>query len=114
MPFFRERTFLGEESRLRGGFVIDADAEEFETSQDEWTPSFAARLSGFYGDFDIGLSAFHGLSRDPAFEVNPLSFDPITGDFDLRPVYGRITQVGFDGQFTSRCSVLPKPMPISV
>ncbi len=101
LPFFRERTFLGAESRLRGGALIDEDAVVFETSQEEWTPSFAARLAGFYGDFDIGFSAFHGLSRDPAFEINPASFDPTTGAFELRPVYGRITQVGFDGQFTS-------------
>ncbi len=101
LPYFRERTFLGEESRLRGGAIVDSDAVRYETSQEEWTPGFAARLAGFYGDFDIGVSAFHGLSRDPAFEANPASFDPATGEFDLRPVYGRITQLGFDGQLTS-------------
>ena len=94
LPYFRERTFLGRESRLRGGTLIDGQDARYETGAEEWTPSFAARLAGFYGDFDVGVSAFHGLSRDPAFERNP-------GTFNLRPVYGRITQVGLDGQYTS-------------
>lgn len=101
LPYFRERTFLGTESRLRGATIIDGGAARYETGADEWTPSFAARLAGFYGDFDIGLSAFHGLSRDPAFELKPGSLDPATGSFELRPVYGRITQVGIDGQYTA-------------
>ena len=101
LPYFRERTFLGEESRLRGAAVVNEDAVRYETSQEEWTPSFAARLAGFYGDFDIGVSAFHGLSRDPAFEVDPGSVNLLTGEFELRPVYGQITQLGFDGQYTS-------------
>lgn len=92
-PYFRERTFLGEESRLRSGVLIDGDDARYETSAEEWTPSFAARLAGFYGDIDAGVHVFHGLSRDPAFEPNSLT--------TLRPVYGRITQVGLDGQYTS-------------
>ncbi len=101
LPFFRERTFLGEESRLRPGIAIEDNNPRYETGAEEWTPSFAARFAGFYENFDIGLSAFHGLSRDPAFEVNPGTVDPATGSFELRPVYGRVTQLGFDGQFTS-------------
>jgi len=70
-PYFREQTFLGEESRFRSAIVIDG-----------------------------------GLSRDPAFEVNETAQVPIGGGqfvdvpTSLRPVYGRITQVGFDGQYT--------------
>ena len=101
LPYFRERTFPGTESRLRGAAIIDGNDARYETSAEEWTPSFAARLAGFYGDFDIGLSAFHGLSRDPAFEVKPGSVNPATGEFELRPVYGRITQLGLDGQYTA-------------
>ena len=101
LPYFRERTFLGTPSRLRGAVIVDGGDARYETSAEEWTPSFAARLAGFYGDFDVGLSAFHGLSRDPAFEVKPGSVNLATGAFELRPVYGRITQVGLDGQYTA-------------
>ena len=43
------------------------------------------------GDVDLGLSGFHGLGRDPAF-----FFDGAR----LRPFYERITQGGFDVQYT--------------
>ena len=106
-PYFRERTFLGEESRLRSGIVVDGKDARYETGAEEWTPSFAARLAGFYGDIDAGVHVFHGLSRDPAFEVsratvitNPMGV-PAAIPTALRPVYGRITQVGVDGQYTS-------------
>ncbi len=92
-PYFRERTFLGAESRLRSGLIVDGDNARYETGAEEWTPSFAARLAGFYGDVDAGVHVFHGLSRDPAFLLTP--------GFTLQPVYGEITQVGFDGQYTS-------------
>ena len=69
MPYFRERTFLGEESRLRTGLAVKADDVRYGTGAEEWTQSFAARLSGFMGDVDAGVHVFHGLSRDPAFEV---------------------------------------------
>ncbi len=101
-PYFRERTFLGEESRLRPALVVDGDDARYESGAEEWTPSFAARLAGFYGDFDVGIHAFHGLSRDPAFEVNGVAFtDGQPVPTSLRPVYGRISQIGFDGQYTS-------------
>jgi len=101
-PYFRDRTFLGEESRLRSPIVIDGEDARYETGSDEWTPSFAARLAGFYGDIDAGIHVFHGLGRDPAFEVSRVAFiggQPVPTE--LRPVYGRITQIGFDGQYTS-------------
>lgn len=105
-PYFRERTFLGEESRLRTGVLVDGDDARFETGAEEWTPSFSARLAGFYGDVDMGVHVFHGLSRDPAFEVSHVRAitDPAGVRFvpdALRPVYGRITQVGLDAQYTT-------------
>lgn len=107
-PYFRERTFLGEESRLRPGIVVNGDDARYETDAKEWTPSFAARLAGFYGDIDAGVHVFHGLSRDPAFEVsrlrtitNPMGVAVGAVPDELRPVYGEITQVGLDAQYTS-------------
>lgn len=102
-PYFRERTFLGVESRLRSGIPVDGDDARYETGAEEWTPGFAGRLAGFYGDIDAGIHVFHGLSRDPAFEVSEVALVPGIGAVptELRPVYGRITQVGFDGQYTS-------------
>ncbi|MEM9139893.1 MAG: hypothetical protein AAGB15_08665, partial [Pseudomonadota bacterium] len=64
----------------------------YDTGAEEWTPSFALRYDGVFGDVDLGLSAFHGLGRDPAF-----FFDGV----NLRPFYERITQTGFDVQYTT-------------
>lgn len=98
-PYFRERTFPGPESRFRAPFIVAGEDARYETDAEEWTPSFAGRLAGFYGDFDAGLHVFHGLSRDPAFEANPNAFGT------LRPVYGLITQFGFDGQYTRNATL---------
>jgi hypothetical protein len=92
LPYFRERTFPGREGRLRLEPPVDTDRPIYGTGAEEWTPSFALRYAGVLGDVDLGLSAFHGLSRDPAF-----LFDGAA----LRPVYERVTQVGLDVQYTS-------------
>ena len=94
MPFFRERTFAGVSGRLRINPPVNTARPIFDTDAEEWTPSFAARYAGVMGDVDLGLSAFHGLGRDPAF-----FFDAATGD--IQPFYERITQVGVDAQYTA-------------
>jgi hypothetical protein len=92
LPYFRERTFPGEDGRLRFDLPVATSRPVYDTDAEEWTPSFALRYSGVIGNVDLGLSAFHGLGRDPAF-----FFDGAR----LRPFYERITQTGFDVQYTS-------------
>ncbi|MEM0942757.1 MAG: hypothetical protein AAGI70_02305 [Pseudomonadota bacterium] len=92
LPFFRERPFPGVSGRLRFNPPVNTSQPIFETDAEEWTPSFALRYSGVIGDVDLGLSAFHGLSRDPSFRFDGRS---------LRPVYSRITQGGIDAQYTT-------------
>ena len=55
---------------------------------------YAARYSNFFGDWDVGLSVFHGTSREPRFAFAP-------GGTSLQPVYDRITQGGLDVQYTT-------------
>ena len=92
LPYFRERTFPGVSGRLRNNPPINTALPIYDTSAEEWTPSFALRYDGVFGDVDLGLSAFHGLGRDPAF-----FFDGV----NLRPFYERITQFGVDAQYTT-------------
>lgn len=94
MPYFRERTFVGQNGRLRPALAVDADNPIYDTNAEEWTPSAALRFDGVFGDVDLGLSGFYGLGRDPA-----LVFDPVTRS--LRPFYELIGQVGADAQYTS-------------
>ena len=67
LPYFRERTFAGPEGRLRPNPVVRTGRAVYDTGAEEWTPSFAARFTGVFGDVDLGVSAFHGIGRDPAF-----------------------------------------------
>lgn len=92
MPYFRERTLPGKSGRLRSDPAVATGRPIYQTSAEEWTPSAAVRFAGVFNDFDLGLSAFYGLGRDPAF-----FFD----GRELRPFYELIGQIGFDGQYTS-------------
>lgn len=100
LPYFRKRQFPGDGGRLRAGLPIEESLERIDVKGGRFAPSFALRYDGVFGGADVGLSAFHGVSRDPGFEpvFSLISVGPqIVG---LAPVYDRITQVGFDGQFT--------------
>lgn len=92
MPYFRERTFAGVNGRLRSNPPVNTAKPIYDTSAREWTPSFALRYAGVIGDVDLGLSAFHGIGRDPSFFFDGTS---------LRPFYERISQGGVDVQYTS-------------
>lgn len=94
LPGFRDRTFPGVDGRLRFNPVVDTDAVIFERDAKRGAVDFAARYSNFFGDWDVGLSVFHGTSREPRFAF-------ASSDGGLRPVYDRITQGGVDVQYTS-------------
>lgn len=91
-PYARQRTLPGREGRLRFGLPFNTETPVFEASGGQWAPSFAARFVGVFGDVDLGLSAFHGVARDPAFRVEAAR---------LVPIYSRITQLGVDVQLTT-------------
>ena len=87
---------------MRSGLVVNNDQAQVNAKGDRFAPSFAGRYAGVIGDADIGLSVFHGISRDPGFV--PTDFVLVGGiptPTALAPVYNRITQVGFDGQYTA-------------
>ena len=94
LPGFRDRTFPGADGRLRFNPVVDTDAVIFERDAKRGAVDFAARYSNFFGDWDVGLSVFHGTSREPRFAISP-------DVSSLRPVYDHITQGGLDVQYTT-------------
>ncbi len=93
MPYFRERNFAGVEGRLRARLPYDTHKATYESGAEEWHPDFALRYSHYMGDFDIGLSYFHGTGREPTFNVTP--------EGKLRPHYSLINQAGLDLQYTT-------------
>ncbi len=93
LPGFRQRTFPGAQGRLRGPVIVDTDEVRYEASEGSNHVDYAIRYSHYFGDWDLGLSAFQGSSRAPRFALNSL------GD-RLIPIYDQITQFGVDIQYT--------------
>lgn len=96
LPGFRERTFPGQEGRLRSSLVIDTDQARYESSAKERHIDLAARWSQSIDVIDFGLYWFHGTSRDPLFRPGIDS----QGSPVLIPFYEQIDQVGLDLQAT--------------
>ncbi|MEM1193985.1 MAG: hypothetical protein AAGH42_11400 [Pseudomonadota bacterium] len=114
LPGFRTRTFPGVEGRLRFDPVVDTDTPLFERDAGRAGVDFAARYGHYIGNWDFGVSIFHGTSREARFAfsapslagtpIDPANFvfDPaaLPDDAVIRPVYDRITQGSIDLQYT--------------
>lgn len=96
LPGFRERTFPGDEGRLRPGIPIAVDDARYQSSAEQGHVDFAMRWSHAIGAFDLGLSHFNGTSRDPLL----LPGRSPEGELRLIPFYEQIDQTGLDIQAT--------------
>jgi len=99
LPYFRDRTFQGLRGRPRFAVPIDVDHPVFASRLDRLQPSGAARFTLNAGDFDFGIGAFTGLSREPRFVAELTSGR-------VAPVYDHIHQASIDAQWTSGALVL--------
>lgn len=97
LPGFRERTFAGRRGRLRSEPYVDTDQVDYASAARARHIDFAVRWSHVVGDWDIGLSHFHGTSREPTFRPGVGS----QGEPVLVPRYDVIDQTGLDVQATS-------------
>lgn len=91
LPYFRARTFPGEEGRLRSLISIDADHPQFQEQAEEWYPNFSLRYEHTFGNWDLGLAQFHGTERNPTF---------ILQGHELIPFYQTVNQTSLDLQYT--------------
>ncbi len=96
LPGFRERTFPGEEGRLRAPLAVDGDASEVERRL-----GFAARWSHYFGPFDLAIAHFRGTSRDPLLKLSQSDADQ-SGAVSARlvPRYPAINQTSVEAQAT--------------
>ena len=92
---FRERTFTGKEGRLRLFPEVSVGEARYEKQGIEKHLGFAIRWSHSLEDWDLGLSHFYGMSREPS-----LSVDLKRGELKLIPYYEMIHQTGLDIQVT--------------
>ena len=93
LPYFREQTFAGESGRLRTPMPVDTDNPQYESSDKENHLDYALRYSHYFGNVDIGLSAFSGTSREARLLLN-------ADGSALIPYYDQIDQFGIDLQYT--------------
>lgn len=96
LPWFRERTFPGEEGRLRTNPKVDTDEAEYRNGRSRSSWDWALRWSHYIDDLDIGLAHFHGTGREPTL-VPGLGGG---GQPVLIPVYEQIDQTSLDAQLT--------------
>ncbi|MBQ0756814.1 MAG: hypothetical protein KBT66_12925 [Amphritea sp.] len=95
LPGFRERTFAGNDGRLRSGLVVDTENARYESDDGDQHIDTAIRWSQSFDLYDVGLYWFKGTNRDPRFELGVNNAVPV-----LVPVYEQMDQIGFDGQAT--------------
>ncbi len=93
MSGFRTRTFPGVDGRPRFELPVDNDEVIFERDWRRGAVDVAARYSHYIGNWDFGVSIFHGTSREPRFAID-------LANTRISPVYDKITQGGIDLQYT--------------
>lgn len=97
LPGFRERTFAGNDDRLRGPKPIDDANPIYESGAREWHVDYALRWAHNFAEWDIGIAHFYGTSREPLLKSRT---DPDGGKVFV-PQYDLIHQTSLDLQYTS-------------
>ena len=92
---FRERRFFGSDSRPGLAFPVDTEESVYESGTGRRHIDWAVRWSHALGPWDLGVSHFHGTSRDPRFLPEKRDNETV-----LVPVYDLIDQTGLDLQMT--------------
>jgi hypothetical protein len=95
LPGFRERTFQSINGRPRTPLVVDTDAVQYESSDEESHIDYAFRYSQTFDDLDLGLTWFKGTNREPTLTPALNS----NGQAVLVPRYNQMTQLGVDLQW---------------
>ena len=95
MPYFRERTYPGIDGRLRPSIPIETGEARYTSGAKQWYPSVAIRYAHYFGPFDVGISQFHGVGREPSVIPEEREGQPV-----LVPLYDIINQTGIEFQAT--------------
>ncbi len=89
LPYFRERTFPGEDGRLRTQRTVDSEQPLYESSHEERHIDYAFRYTRMLGEWDIGISYLQGTNRDPYL---------VFQSGRLHPYYAQMKHIGLDLQ----------------
>ena len=99
LPYFRERTFNGDEGFLGFGLPISS-RHQYQSQQRKKHLDWAVRYSHSIGIWDIGLSHFAGTSREPILLTTLHQTLDVNNRVQLTPFYRLINQTGIDIQAT--------------
>lgn len=91
---FRERTFPGEDGRLRRQLPVDDSLVTYESGDEEWHIDGSVRWSHHLGPVEFGIYHFSGTNREP--ELRPWQLT--SGDWVLQPHYALMDQTALDAQ----------------
>ncbi|NQZ23866.1 MAG: hypothetical protein HRT53_17675 [Colwellia sp.] len=100
LPGFRERTYAGENGRLRGPLVVDENNVSYESSAGQQHLDLALRWSHSIGDFDLGAYWFHGTNREAYLSPSLQSSTSDLAQYSLQQHYAQMDQLGVDVQAT--------------
>ena len=98
MTGFRKLDFPGPNGRLRSGLPV-ANTSSFSHAAGRQAKDYAVRYYNSFGNFDLGLSAFKGTSRE-------LVLKPNASTTALEAHYNRMSQLGLDVQYTGDATLL--------
>ncbi len=93
---FRERTFSGPKGRFSLVPEVAVHDAVFDKNGLQRQLAYAIRWSHYIGDWDIGVSHFYGMGREPRFIA---AFDN-QGKLKILPLYETINQTSLDVQMT--------------
>lgn len=96
LPGFRERTYPGEDGRIRTHPWVDTEQAEYESGAGNKRVDTAVRWSHYFAEWDVGLAYFYGTGRDPLLQPGTDN----DGRFVLVPFYEIIQQTSLDAQAT--------------
>ena len=94
---FREKTFNDSDAHPSSGLPVSSAQYARKDGKD--ADDFAARLSGFAGDWDLAGSVFYGTARDPILSV-------ASDGSALNPYYALQKSIGLEAQYTGDVTLL--------
>lgn len=103
LPYFRERKFNQGPERfqisLNGQILeIDEDAVFYEDDDEEKHVDYAARWGSYFGNLDIGITAFSGTNRDPLLVLSKANLATMAPE-KFGSYYEQLDQLGIAMQY---------------
>ncbi|WP_395344636.1 hypothetical protein PN836_007695 [Ningiella sp. W23] len=102
LPYFRERSFAGQDGRLRGILPIDVDNALYESEDEETNIDYAIRWQQSFGSLEFGLSYFDGTNRLPEI----VFVEAENGAISLAPRYNLLQQGSIDAAYITGSWIL--------